>query len=66
MALARALAANRRVMLLDEPFSALDTSLRTSMHQLLGELRAALDPTIVIVTHDLDEAGLADRVAVLV
>ncbi|MGI8614429.1 MAG: ABC transporter ATP-binding protein [Nocardioidaceae bacterium] len=66
VALARALAANRRVMLLDEPFSALDTSLRTSMHQLLGEIRAALDPTIVIVTHDLDEAGLADRVAVLV
>jgi len=66
VALARALAASRRVMLLDEPFSALDTNLRTSMHQLLGEVRAALDPTIVIVTHDLDEAGLADRVAVLV
>ena len=66
VALARALAANRRVMLLDEPFSALDTTLRTSMHQLLGEVRAALDPTIVIVTHDLDEAGLAERVAVLV
>lgn len=66
VALARALAASRRVMLLDEPFSALDNSLRTSMHQLLGEVRAALDPTIVIVTHDLDEAGLADRVAVLV
>ena len=66
VALARALAAGRRVMLLDEPFSALDTSLRTSMHQLLGEVRAALDPTIVIVTHDLDEAGLADKVAVLV
>jgi len=66
VALARALAAGRRVMLLDEPFSALDTGLRTSMHQLLGEVRAALDPTIVIVTHDLDEAGLADRVAVLV
>ena len=66
VALARALAASRRIMLLDEPFSALDTSLRTSMHKLLGEVRAALDPTIVIVTHDLDEAGLADRVAVLV
>jgi putative spermidine/putrescine transport system ATP-binding protein len=66
VALARALAAGRRVMLLDEPFSALDTSLRTSMHQLLGEVRAALDPTVVMVTHDLDEAGLADRVAVLV
>ncbi len=66
VALARALAASRRVMLLDEPFSALDTTLRTSMHQLLGEVRAALDPTIVIVTHDLDEAALAERVAVLV
>ncbi len=66
VALARALAASRRVMLLDEPFSALDTGLRTSMHQLLAEVRAALDPTIVMVTHDLDEAGLADRVAVLV
>jgi len=66
VALARALAAGRRVMLLDEPFSALDTGLRKSMHQLLGEVRAALAPTIVMVTHDLDEAGLADRVAVLV
>jgi len=66
VALARALAASRRVMLLDEPFSAIDTGLRTAMHQLLGEVRAALDPTIVMVTHDLDEAGLADRVAVLV
>ncbi len=66
VALARALAASRRVMLLDEPFSALDTGLRTAMHELLGELRAALDPTVVMVTHDLDEAALADRVAVLV
>lgn len=66
VALARALAASRRVMLLDEPFSALDNNLRTSMHQLLGEVRAALDPTVVMVTHDLEEAGLADRVAVLV
>ena len=66
VALARALAAGRRVMLLDEPFSALDNDLRTSMHRLLGEVRAALDPTVVMVTHDLDEAGLADRVAVLV
>ncbi len=66
VALARALAANRRVMLLDEPFSALDTTLRSAMHQLLGEVRAALDPTVVIVTHDLEEAALADQVAVLV
>ncbi len=66
VALARALAAERRVMLLDEPFSSLDTGLRRSMHDLLGEVRAALSPTIVMVTHDLEEAGLAERVAVLV
>ena len=66
VALARALAARRRVMLLDEPFSSLDTGLRRSMQDLLGEVRAALSPTVVMVTHDLDEAGLADRVAVLV
>lgn len=66
VALARALAAERRVMLLDEPFSSLDTGLRRSMHELLGEVRAALSPTIVMVTHDLEEAGLAERVAVLV
>ncbi len=66
VALARALAANRRVMLLDEPFSSLDAGLRRSMHVLLGEVRAALAPTVVMVTHDLEEAGLAERVAVLV
>ncbi len=66
VALARALAARPRVMLLDEPFSALDTALRSSMHQLLAEVRAALDPTVVMVTHDLDEAAMAERVAVLV
>lgn len=66
VALARALAAERRVMLLDEPFSALDTGLRRAMHDLLGEVRAALAPTVVMVTHDLEEAGLAERVAVLV
>ncbi len=66
VALARALAAERRVMLLDEPFSSLDTDLRRSMHELLGEVRAALSPTIVMVTHDLQEASLAERVAVLV
>jgi len=66
VALARALAAQRRVMLLDEPFSSLDTGLRRSMHELLGEVRTALSPTILMVTHDLAEAGLADRVMVLV
>ena len=66
VALARALATERRVLLLDEPFSALDPDLRASMHDLLAEVRAVLEPTVVMVTHDLDEASLADRVAVLV
>lgn len=65
VALARALATERTTLLLDEPFSSLDPELRQSMHGLLGEVRAALAPTVVMVTHDLDEASLADRVAVL-
>jgi putative spermidine/putrescine transport system ATP-binding protein len=66
VALARALAAEPRVLLLDEPFGALDAALRSDMHDLLRHLRAALDPTIVLVTHDQAEAAaLADTVAVL-
>ncbi len=65
VSLARALAANPAVLLLDEPFGALDTAVRASMYDLLEEIRAMLDPTIVLVTHDLTEASLADRVAVL-
>ncbi|MBW8172809.1 ABC transporter ATP-binding protein [Ornithinimicrobium sp. Arc0846-15] len=65
VALARALAAKPHVLLLDEPFSALDTELRHDMHALLGQVRAELKPTIVMVTHDMAEAGLADDVAVL-
>ncbi|MGC1208145.1 MAG: ABC transporter ATP-binding protein [Ornithinimicrobium sp.] len=65
VSLARALAAQPAVLLLDEPFGALDTSVRASMYDLLEEIRAMLDPTIVLVTHDLTEAALADRVAVL-
>ncbi len=66
VALARALAAERGVLLLDEPFSSLDRELRASMHDLLGEVRAALSPTIMMITHDLDEAGLADSTVVLI
>ncbi len=67
VALARALAASPAVLLLDEPFSALDPSLRGDMHQLLLELRALLQPTIVLVTHDHQEAALlADTIAVLI
>lgn len=65
VALARALAARPRVLLLDEPFSALDTDLRTAMHGLLEEVRAILSPTVVMVTHDMEEASIADVVAVL-
>ncbi|MGB7424866.1 MAG: ABC transporter ATP-binding protein [Ornithinimicrobium sp.] len=65
VSLARALAARPAVLLLDEPFGALDTAVRASMYELLEEVRAMLDPTIVLVTHDLTEAALADRVAVL-
>ncbi|WRL67197.1 ATP-binding cassette domain-containing protein [Blastococcus brunescens] len=66
VALARALAAEPRVLLLDEAFSALDASLREEMHELLGDLRTRLDPTVLLVTHDHAEAdALADTVAVL-
>ena len=66
VALARALAAERGALLLDEPFSSLDRELRASMHDLLVEVRAALAPTILMVTHDLDEAALAESTAVLI
>lgn len=66
VALARALAARPRVLLLDEPFSALDPALRSDMHELLAQIRAQLSPTVVMVTHDRDEAAVvADRVALL-
>ncbi|GAB3038369.1 ABC transporter ATP-binding protein [Nocardioides flavus (ex Wang et al. 2016)] len=66
VALARALAAERGALLLDEPFSSLDRELRASMHDLLVEVRAALAPTILMVTHDLDEAALAESTVVLI
>ncbi len=65
VALARALAARPGVLLLDEPFSALDAGVRQSMHDLLAEVRAVVEPTTLMVTHDMDEAALADTVAVM-
>lgn len=66
VAIARVLAARPRVLLLDEPFSALDPALRADMHELIREIRSALNPTIVLVTHDREEASaVADRIAVL-
>ncbi len=65
VALARALAREARVLLLDEPFSALDEALRTALRQELLRLRGELGLTILFVTHDLREAHLlADRIAV--
>lgn len=65
VALARALGRDARVLLLDEPFSALDDSLRSALRRELLRLRADLGLTILFVTHDLREAHLlADRIAV--
>lgn len=64
--LARALARNPEVLLLDEPFGALDALTRLRMQDLLLEVHAAEPTTVVLVTHDVDEAlYLADRVALL-
>lgn len=65
VALARALGRDTRLLLLDEPFSALDESLRAGLRRELLRLRRELGLTILFVTHDLREAHLlADRLAV--
>ncbi|HEY5476477.1 MAG TPA: ABC transporter ATP-binding protein [Tepidiformaceae bacterium] len=65
VALARALARDTRLLLLDEPFSALDESLRAGLRRELLRLRKEFGLTILFVTHDLREAHLlADRLAV--
>ncbi|WP_175831068.1 quaternary amine ABC transporter ATP-binding protein [Burkholderia cepacia] len=64
--LARALAADTDVLLMDEAFSALDPLIRTEMQDQLLELQATLAKTIVFITHDLDEAlRIGDRIAIL-
>ncbi|MDH2427694.1 ABC transporter ATP-binding protein [Sphaerisporangium sp. TRM90804] len=63
---ARALAADPPVLLMDEPFSAVDPVVRTSLQDELLRLQAELQKTIVFVTHDIDEAiKLGDTVAVM-
>lgn len=64
--LARALARNPGVLVLDEPFGALDALTRLRMQDLLLDVHAAEPTTVVLVTHDVDEAlYLADRVVLL-
>lgn len=64
--LARALARNPGVLLLDEPFGALDALTRLTMQDLLLHIHAAEPATVLLVTHDVDEAlVLADRVVLL-
>jgi osmoprotectant transport system ATP-binding protein len=66
VAIARALAGDPGVVLLDEPFGALDAITRSDLHALFAVLRRRLRLTVVLVTHDLREAALlADRIAVL-
>jgi sulfate/thiosulfate transport system ATP-binding protein len=66
VALARALAVEPRVLLLDEPFGALDAKVRKDLRRWLRELHNRIGRTTVFVTHDQEEAlELADRVAIL-
>ena len=66
VALMRTLAVHRDVLLLDEPFGALDSQTRLEMQRWLLEVWSELDRTVVFVTHDVDEAiFLADRVVVM-
>jgi molybdate transport system ATP-binding protein len=66
VALARALARQPKVLLLDEPFSAIDAPTRQGLYKTLAELRTDLNIPMILVTHDLREADLlADRITVI-
>ena len=66
VALARALAVRPRVVLLDEPFSSLDATLRASVRRDVGRILSETGTTTILVTHDQDEAlSMADQVALL-
>ena len=66
VAIARALANRPRILLMDEPFGALDAQTRCQMQSYLLQIWKQVDITIMFITHDLDEAVyLADRILVL-
>jgi NitT/TauT family transport system ATP-binding protein len=66
VAIARALTAEPKILMLDEPFSSVDALTRLDLHALMLDLWARHRMTVLLVTHDVDEAVyLADRVAVL-
>jgi sulfonate transport system ATP-binding protein len=66
VALARALVSEPELVLLDEPFAALDAITRLRMHDLVRELRRKHHASMLLVTHDVDEAiALADRIVVM-
>ena len=64
--LARALATDAEILLMDEAFSALDPLIRSEMQNILLDLQNELHKTIIFITHDLDEAlKIGDRIAIL-
>jgi sulfonate transport system ATP-binding protein len=66
VALARALVAEPELILLDEPFASLDAITRVRMHDLIRDLRRKHHASMLLVTHDVDEAiALADRIVVM-
>ena len=66
VAIARALATRPRILLMDEPFGALDAQTRAQMQSYLLQIWGSIDITIIFITHDLEEAiYLADRIFVL-